>query len=377
MVEQLPPSPLTKILVVDDQKNIRQLVIELLKPLGALLYEAENGQDAIEKIIETEFDAVLLDIEMPIINGLTALRQLREVHGFKYVPIIMMTGIDKDSLITQAFNEGAYDYIRKPIHAEELLARVSSVIERRRTNREMFIARKQAEQASLAKSEFVSHLAHELNTPLNAIYGFAQLLELDNNLSEEQNDFIHKILKAALLQQELIRDSLDLARIEAGIIDIAIREVSLFEIMKEAFTMTHHLAEQYNVNIIKPKRKEADYYLDADPRRLLQILLNLLTNAIKYNKSGGEVSFDIISLPGERIRIGIKDTGIGIPENKMPYLFESFNRLGAENSSVTGYGLGLALSKQMLERMNGVMDVESRESIGSTFWMELSKHHAS
>ncbi len=373
MVDSTRPSPLMKILIVDDMKSIRRLVSELLKPLGAIIYEAENGQDAIDQIINMEFDVVLMDIEMPIINGLTALKQLRDIHGFKHLPVIMMTGLTDESLVSKAFNEGAYDYVRKPIHAEELLARVHAVFERKRVDREMYFAKKQAEQSNKAKSEFVSHMAHELNTPLNAIYGYAQLLELDGDLNNNQMEFVKDIIQAAKLQKQLIEDSLDLAKIEAGIIDITMTELSLYESLKEAFTLTQPIADKHGINIQRPKRSDTDIYIEADKKRLTQVLLNLISNAIKYNKPDGEINIRISSLPGKRVRIGIEDTGIGIAEDKLPQMFEAFNRLGAEDSNVEGNGIGLSITKRMVEGMHGTLDVESVYEKGSTFWVELNQ----
>jgi signal transduction histidine kinase len=364
-------SPLIKVLIVDDMLSIRKVVAELVKPLGASIHEAQNGHDAIEKIIRTEYDVVLMDIEMPLMDGITALKQIRNVHNYLHLPVIMMTGLDDDSLITEAFNEGANDYVRKPIHAEEVVARIRSVIERKRYEREMFLSKRIAERSNQAKSEFVTHLSHELKTPLNAIYGFAQLLEMET-LNNEQMEFVRNILKACQNQQELINDSLDLAKIEAGSLNLKIEEVSLLDALKESFTITQPLADRSQIHLNRPKKAEADVILEADKKRLVQVLLNLITNAIKYNKPQGEVTFTIKPLPNNRIRLGITDTGIGIAEHQLPYLYESFNRLNAKDLDIEGTGIGLSLTKKMIEGMGGFLDVESIEGKGSTFWMELS-----
>ena len=362
-----------KILIVDDMVSIRSVLKEILSPLGAKIYEAENGQDAIEKVIKTKFDVVLMDIEMPIINGLDVLKQLRQVHGFRHLPIIMMTGLTDESLISKAFENGAYDYVRKPINASEVLARIRSVLERQRVDKEMFLAKKQAEHSNLAKSEFVSHMAHELKTPLNAINGFAELLKSSEPITEEQKEYILYIIQAAQHQQKLIDESLDLAKIEAGIVDVSIESLPLADVIKDSFTITTPLAEQFNVNLIRPKRSEAEINIEADKKRLTQVLLNLISNAIKYNEEGGDVNLIIRRLPGNRIRIGVVDTGIGISEQKMPHIFESFNRIGAEDSDIEGTGIGLSITKKMIELMGGTLDIESTLGQGSTFWVELNE----
>lgn len=365
-------SAMMKVLLVEDMASVRRLIQEILRPLGAQIIEAENGQDAIEKIISTEFDVVLMDIEMPIINGLDVLKQIRQVHKFNYLPVIMMTGLDDESLATKAFEYGAYDYVRKPIHAEELIARIRSVLERKRIEREMFLARKQAERSNQAKSEFVSHMTHELNTPLNAIYGFAQLLQMEP-LTTDQSGYVEDIIHAAEHQKKLISDCLDLARMEAGVIDIILEPVLISDVIKETFSLTHSLAQKHGIELIRPPKSDADIWISADRRRFVQVLLNLVSNAIKYNKPKGSVKVSVITMPWQRVRLGISDTGIGISEKNLKSLFQSFNRLGAENSDIEGNGIGLAITKRMIELMEGTIDVESSEGEGTTFWVEMTR----
>ena len=234
-------------------------------------------------------------------------------------------------------------------------------------------AKEAAEQASHAKSRFLSHVSHELRTPLNAIVGFAQLLESDPHtpLNEEQRDCVERILGAGWLLRELIDDVLDLSRIETGRLELKPEDVNVLDLLRECQEAIAAQASEKGVEIVNPGGECALRRVRIDARRFKQVMLNLLSNAVKYNRKGGSVAVSC-HLPGNGVmRIAVSDTGIGIPPEKRDELFQYFSRLGAENSSIPGIGVGLALCRHLVDLMGGSISVESVPGEGSRFTVEL------
>ena len=243
------------------------------------------------------------------------------------------------------------------------------VTERKAAEEAVRQAKTEAERASLAKNEFLSRMSHELRTPLNAILGFAQLLEMDP-LPVEQSESVAHILKGGQHLLELINEVLDISRIEAGRLTLSPEPVHVGQVLQEALEMIAPLAAQRAIRV-GGDLGDADYYVLADLQRLKQVLLNLLSNAVKYNNPGGALSVSCGHVLGDRLRISVRDTGRGIPPEKMSQLFVPFARLGAEQTGVEGTGIGLAVSKGLVEVMGGEIGVESAVGQGSTFWVEL------
>lgn len=235
------------------------------------------------------------------------------------------------------------------------------------------LAHQEAVGANQAKSEFLSSMSHELRTPLNAILGFGQLLEMKyNEISDiEGQEHTKHIMQAGHHLLDLINEVLDLSRIEAGHLDISAEPIPLHQDIVECITQIDAgLASQHNVTLINQVDNQ-DIEILADPMRFKQVLMNLLSNAVKYNKEGGTVTIKTEYLDNGRLRISIADTGNGIAAADMRKLFDPFERLSYKNSNIEGTGIGLTVTKQLVEAMDGVITVESRVGQGSTFMVEL------
>jgi len=268
-----------------------------------------------------------------------------------------------------------YDRDRK---LQGVFAAARDVTERKRLdqvlqekNVELESARSVAETASLAKSDFLSSMSHELRSPLNAILGFAQLMETDvPPPTPAQTESIAQILQAGWHLLTLINEILDLAKVESGQVPLSEEPVSLAEVMLESQAMIEPQAQQRGITLSFP-RFDIPTFVHADRTRVKQVLINLLSNAVKYNHEQGTVEVRCTSDTPGRIRISIKDNGAGLPPDQIAQLFRPFNRLGQEAGGVEGTGIGLVVAKRLVELMGGTIGVESTVGAGSLFWFEL------
>ncbi|MGQ0618650.1 MAG: PAS domain-containing hybrid sensor histidine kinase/response regulator [Panacagrimonas sp.] len=325
-----------------------ELSIELGTPITpgfeALVFKASRGIEDIYELTYIRKDGS----RFPAVVSVTALRD------------------DQDSIIGYLLI-GTDNTARKLVEAERL--RLDQVLQDQ--NAELARAKFAAEKANLAKSDFLSSMSHELRSPLNAILGFAQLMDSDSPpATPAQKESIGQILHAGWYLLELINEILDLAVVESGKLSLSEEPVSLAEVMLECQAMIEPQGQQRGIRLSFP-RFDSPCFVLGDATRLKQVLINLLSNAIKYNRPDGTVVVDFSTSPRKRTRISVSDTGEGLSAEKLTQLFQPFNRLGQEGSGEEGTGIGLVVSKRLVELMGGSIGVESTVGEGSVFWFEL------
>lgn len=372
-------------IIATDEKGIIQLFnIGAERMLGYLAADVLNKitpadiSDPEEVIARAK--ALSVELGTPITPGFEALvfkasRGIEDIYELTYIrkggsrfpAVVSVTALrDAQNAIIGYLLIGTDNTARKLVEAER--AQLYKALQDK--NAELESARFVAEKANLAKSDFLSSMSHELRTPLNAILGFAQLLEVGSPPpTTAQIVRLHQIIKAGWYLLELINQILDLAVIESGKLSLSRELVSLIDVMHECQAMIEPQAQQRDIQInFLPF--DNTWFAHADRTRVKQVLINLLSNAIKYNREQGTVDVACSATP-ERIRISIKDSGAGLPPEKLAQLFQPFNRLGQETGAEEGTGIGLVVTKQLVELMEGSIGVESTVGAGSEFWVEL------
>lgn len=317
--------------------------------------------------IQPGFEALVFKASRGIgdIYELTYIRK----DGSRLPALVSVTALrDEHKAIIGYLLIGTDNTERKAVEAERL--RLDHVLQEK--NVELQLARVEADKANQAKSDFLSSMSHELRSPLNAILGFAQLMESAvPQPSDAQKASIAQILRAGWYLLELINEVLDLSLIESGKLSLSIEPVLVSDILDDCRTLFEPQADKRSIALRFPPGNDALFVL-GDRTRVKQVIINLLSNAIKYNREGGDVLVTCIETPGSRLRIGVRDTGEGLSPEKVAQLFQPFNRLGQEASAGEGTGIGLVVSKRLVELMDGEIGVSSQVGVGSIFWIELS-----
>ena len=402
------------ILVVDDVPANLKILDDILKPEGYKTRPVPSGELALRAAEKEKPDLILLDIMMPGIDGFEVCRQLKENPNLKDIPVIFISALGDTVSVVRALATGGVDYINKPFQAEEVKARVNThlmlhrqskelqelntnlelkvvertneitevnknlelnILELKRAEEETRKSRDEARKANRAKSEFLSHVSHELRTPMNAILGFAQLLDM-GELNPTQKKGVSHILSSGHHLLELIDEVLDISGIESGRLSLLLESVEVNSFVAETMETMQPLALASQIKIEPINVPANPIFVQSDRKRLKQVLLNLLDNAVKYNRQGGTVSVKIETLPKDdrgnvHVRVSVKDTGMGIQPDDIQNLFVPFNRLGAEKTYTAAAGLGLAVVKKIVEALEGSVGVESIVGEGSTFWIDL------
>ena len=268
----------------------------------------------------------------------------------------------------RARGRASFDAEGKPVRMSGTNMDITDI---KRSEERVMQAKETAEKANQSKSEFLSSMSHELRTPLNAIMGYAQLFEYDVNLPARHMDNGREIYKAGQHLLQLINDVLDLAQIESGQMTVSLEPVLVSRVIADCFTLVQPQADAQSIKLEAQLNGLESTYAVADSVRLKQALINLLSNAVKYNKLGGNVVVRMAERENSQLRISVRDTGRGIPVNRQDELFQPFNRLNAEHSPIEGSGVGLVITKQLVEMMAGKISFKSVEEEGSEFWIDL------
>jgi len=251
-------------------------------------------------------------------------------------------------------------------------SRTYSELERINANRNLITARDEAEKANRAKSDFLSRMSHEFRTPLNAILGFGQLMiRKQETLGGDHMDSVEQILMSGKHLLELVNEVLDLSTVESSHLVIQTQAVSIGPLIAEVLSLSLTMARERGIGIINNIPEDGGFRVSADPLRLRQVLINLLSNAIKYNRENGNVTLNGMYLEEGRVRLEVRDTGKGIPEDQLDRIYEPFERLGAEYSEVLGTGIGLTICQSLITQMKGTLEAESFPGRGSCFSVEL------
>jgi two-component system sensor histidine kinase/response regulator len=363
------------ILIIDDMPENLEVLSQMLQQKGYNVRPAINGEIAIRAALKTPPDLILLDIDMPGMNGYEVCTRLKQDERTTAIPVIFVSAMSEQEDKMRAFRAGGVDYVAKPFHVEEVLARVEAQLtlynQRREIERLMEKQQYYFEELNQMKDNLLSTASHDLKNPLNVIIGYANLLKT-SDLCADPNFAamsISEIIRAANRMTSLITDLLDLARLETGLA-LTPTAIDLNSFLYESMANHKFSAEQKSIEL-ECVPLETDILINADHSRLSQVLNNLLSNAIKYTPNGGAVRL-AAELDQNSVLIRVMDTGLGIPAESLPRLFEKFYRVPSkEHRSVDGTGLGLAIVKAIVEQHGGQIWVESESGKGSMFSIAL------
>jgi signal transduction histidine kinase len=399
------------ILLVDDRAENLLALEAILEPLGQLLIRANSGPEALKKVLETELAAILLDVQMPGMNGFEVAEIIKSRERSRTIPIIFLSAISKeDAYVFKGYSMGAVDYVFKPFNPDVLRSKVAVFVDlflkqreiqrqadllRESQKRELELEHRTSlleaearaaaklsqmndelhrrqvalEQAMGARNRFYASMSHELRTPINAVIGYSTLM-LDNiygPLNAKQKEGLQRTLKAARHLLELVNDVLDLSKIEAGKIELSLQPVMFPSLIEDLFVTVRPLADEYGSSLSLEMEGES-FNIVSDPRRVRQILLNLLSNAIKFGE-GKPIRVVCSQNEGGGVEIEVVDQGVGIANDDIARIFEEFVQVS--ESKQPGTGLGLPISRRLAQLLDGFLTVHSVPGEGSAFRLTL------
>ena len=392
--------PIVSVLIVDDDAKKLMAIVSVLEGMNIVIVTATSGKDALSQLLINDFAMILLDVNMPIMDGFETAALIRTRPRSEHVPILFITAdrIDDDERI-RGYEIGAVDYIYTPVLPQILRAKVAVFADLHRLREQSYrdseelqikneeIERQNSilEEASRMKSEFLTNMSHELRTPLNAIIGFSELLkeEITGKLSKVQKEHVSLIYSSGHHLLSLINDILDLSKIEAGKLFLQPSDCDLSSLLQQSFALLQGKANKRNIELTL-FMNTTKTHLNADERKLKQILYNLLSNAIKFTHDGGYVRVKVVETVKKdndnqkipALSIDIEDNGIGINESDLEKLFQPFGQLdGSLTRHYEGTGLGLVMVKRLVELHGGQVSVNSCLNKGScfSFWLPINK----
>ncbi len=372
-----------KILVVDDIPQNIFVMQKLLKKLPIEIYTAKSGNEALSLTLRHSFALVLLDVQMPEMDGFEVASIMRENEDTKSTPIIFVTALSKeDKYVFEGYQSGAVDYLFKPVDPIILMSKVSvflelnrqklelqdEILQREIIEKDLELAKREADFANQAKSSFLANMSHEIRTPMNAILGYAQILMRDKRLEEDQKQAINTISKSGNNLLALINDVLDISKIEAGRMELHSVDFDLSDLVDGLKDMFQVTCEKKNL-FLNVEGLESAIPVHGDEGKIRQILTNLIGNAVKFTDAGG-IHFKLEHSGDDQYCFSVKDTGKGLPLEAQDTIFRAFQQ-DSEGHEKGGTGLGLAISKKQTELMEGDLSVESEVGNGATFFLKL------
>ncbi|HEX2095128.1 MAG TPA: hybrid sensor histidine kinase/response regulator [Longimicrobiaceae bacterium] len=391
-----PAIPPPAVLLVDDRAENLLALEAVLEPLGYPLFRAESGAAALRNLLERDFAVILLDVQMPGMDGFETARRIRTRERSRHTPIIFLTAIDTSpERIHEGYAVGAVDFISKPFHPDilrskvrifvELEAKTREVARQARLRQEAEVGRAAAEAAARARGRFLANMSHELRTPINAIIGYSDLLDLglQGPLTEGQRAYLSKLRWSSQHLLGLVNDVLDFSRAESGTVVVSRERVPLRDTAASTLAMIAPQAEAKGVELVEEYPCPPDTAYLGDEDRVRQIVLNLLSNAVKFTDPGGRVTIrcgtasedaagDRPAGQGPWTLIEVEDTGVGITPEDLARIFDPFVQVDdTQTRREGGAGLGLTISRTFARLMGGDLTARSRVGTGSVFTLWL------
>lgn len=362
-----------RVLVVDDSSVNRRLLMQLVGMLGPQVGQAASGAEALSLLEAGGYDMMLLDIQMPEMDGLTVLTKLRASEAIKHIPVVVISGDDEIETAVRCLEMGAEDYVTKPFEPTVLAARVRASLEKkllrdseRQHVEELIRINQRLTELNNQKNTLLGMAAHDLRNPLSVVLGYSKfLLMKPEGQSERANKYLDNIQASAKFMLGLVEDLLDVTTLESGKLTLKLAPTDLKALVERCVEMVRPMAQDKEIAIdlqIAPVEREVD------SGKIDQVVTNLLTNAIKYSHRGSTVT---VSLTPE-IRLSVADQGQGIPEAELAKLFQPFGRTSVQSTGgELSTGLGLAIARRIVEGHGGSIGVTSEVGKGSTFWFTL------
>lgn len=366
----------THILLVDDKEENLMALEAMLQGPGIRFTKAHSGREALRCMLKQEFSLILLDVQMPDVDGFETAKLIQQRERSRNTPIIFLTGTE--SAPTQAqigYSYGAVDYMLKPISPEILRSKVAVFVELYRKSRILERQSQELMQANKLKGEFLANMSHEIRTPMSGVIGLAELL-LKTKLDPEQQDIATLIRDSGLALLTIINDILDFSKIEAGKLNLDVHDFELSTTVDGTVELLQNAAAEKGIYLKTEIEPAIPNVLRGDSIRIRQILINLLSNAIKFTSKGGiylKVALVTQNQHSVTVSLSVSDTGIGLSDRDKQLLFRPFTQVdGATTRRYGGTGLGLSISKRLVDMMGGTIEVDSTMGKGSTFTFIVS-----
>ena len=371
-----------KVLVVDDDATLRSLIRVRLKKSGYEIIEAGNGRAAVDCFVRVKPDIVLMDANMPGMDGFEATKTLKFMPEGKNTPILMVSGLEDDKSVDMAFEAGATEYITKPICWPLLMHRLENICAALQAEANLIRAKFDADEANKAKTEFLANMSHELRTPMHAILSFASMgtEKVDKAPVEKLRRYFSRIEESGKRLLLMLNDLLDLSKLEAGKMTFLMDFGDLMQTVDQVLNEFHALIAEKDLTVnVDARGISTRAWFDSD--RILQVMANLVSNAAKFSpvKSEIDIQFyddELLLLDGVQVaalRLTVKDHGIGIPPGELERVFDKFVQSSETNTGAGGTGLGLAICKQIVDCHQGRIYAENNEDVGTSFQLVLPR----